>query len=168
MAWYHQVGAKILSKVPGLYEKLTMFFAGELPADVPESPWVPVDFDPFRARLMMITTGGGHAPEQPPFDMDDTRGDASYRWIERDQSEFEITHDYYDHSDADDDINCLYPLPLAKQLSGKNKIGPLVERHLSFMGHIEDPLVPELLHDTLPAMWDELSDRPDLVLLSPG
>lgn len=168
MAWYHQWGAKILEQFPWLYEKLTILAASDLPSGVPESPWTDVEKDPFDSRLMLVTTGGVHTPDQKPFDMADRRGDTSYRWIPSDQEDFDITHDYYDHADADEDITCLYPLPLVRTLSRENLVGPLVEKHLSFMGHIEDPLVPRLMNESLPGMWDELEDKPELVVLSPG
>jgi D-proline reductase (dithiol) PrdB len=168
MAWYHQYTAKLLGQFPWIYERLTLLFAGDLPAGVTESPWTPLSVNPVEARLMLITTGGVHRPDQTPFDMSDSRGDTSFRWIPRNQKSFDITHDYYDHSDADEDINCLYPLPLARRLSNQDLIGRLVERHPSFMGHIEDPIVPELMTESLPKLWEELEDRPDLILLSPG
>ncbi len=65
-------------------------------------------------------------------------------------------------------MNCLFPLELGHRLSESGLIGPMTDRHLSFMGHIEDPLVPRLLEESLPAMWEELDDRPGMVLLSPG
>ncbi len=168
MAWYHQWTANLLNCFPWLYEKLTLSMAGDVPVTVPEAPWTSADSDPFESDLMLVTSGGVHRTDQSPFDMTDSRGDPTLRWIPRDQTEFEITHDYYDHSDAEKDINCLYPLPLARKLSRAGLIGSLVSRHLSCMGHIEDPLLPELTFNQLPAMWDELADRPDLVLLSPG
>lgn len=168
MAWYHQITAKLLEQFPWLYEKITLSAAGEFPNDVPSSPWSNPPADPFSARIMFVTTGGVHTPRQTPFDMSDSRGDTSYRLIPRDQDEFEITHDYYDHRDADEDINCLFPLPLARTLSNNNLIGELADRHVSFMGHIEDPLIPELIDERMPALWEEIPDRPDLILLSPG
>ena len=168
MAWYHQISAKILEKFPGLYEWLTLKTAGEIPADLEKDPFVPYEHDPFDSRIMLITTGGVHTPEQTPFDMSDSRGDTSFRLIPRDQKVFEITHDYYDHSDADTDINCLFPLPLVRKLHKNDVMGEPVEHHVSFMGHIEDPLLPELINESMPSLWDELTDRPDLILLSPG
>lgn len=168
MAWYHQLTAKALSQFPWLYQKLTLLAASDVPVQTPTEPWTPVDQDPFDSRLLFVTSGGVHTPDQEPFDMEDSRGDASFRWIPRDLSDYEITHDYYDHADADEDLNCLYPLKLAQKLSNDDRIGSLTDRHLSFMGHIEDPLLPELVHESLPKAWDELEDRPELVVLSPG
>lgn len=168
MAWYHQWTAKLLEKMPWLYEKLTVMMSGDLPAGVPESPWREFEGDPFDSRLMLVTSGGVHKPDQEPFDVSDSRGDTSFRWVPVDQDQFEITHDYYDHADADEDINCLYPLPLLRSLSKAGLVGPLVYEHLSFMGHIEDPLLPEFVNESLPRMWDELKDKPELIVLSPG
>lgn len=168
MAWYHRIAARLLGTVPWLQERFTVRTAGGIPGEVPAAPWTSVSVDPGSARLMLATTGGVHRPDQDPFDMSDSRGDSSYRWIPRQQATFRITHDYYDHRGADRDVNCLFPLELGRRLSESGLIGPLTERHLSFMGHIEDPLVPVLMEESLPAMWEELEDRPGLVLLSPG
>lgn len=168
MAWYHRIAARFLETVPWLQERLTVRTAGGIPGEVPDAPWTPAPFDTRSARLMLATTGGVHRPDQEPFDMSDSRGDPSYRWIPRDQSSFRITHDYYDHRGADRDVNCLFPLELGRRLAESGLIGSLTDRHLSFMGHIEDPLVPALMEKSLPAMWEELDDRPEAVLLSPG
>lgn len=168
MAWYHRWTTKVLSRFPWLYRQMATMAAGEVPVDVPRDPWTPFEGDPFDADLMLVTSGGVHTPDQEPFDMQDSRGDASFRWIPRELDDYEITHDYYDHSDADEDLNCLYPLPLLRERLEGQVVGRLVDRHLSFMGHIEDPLLPELVHESLPKAWAELEDRPDLILLSPG
>lgn len=168
MAWYHRWTAHVLKQFPWLHRKLTLRAARDVPVGTPIEPWTPVEEDPFDARLMFVTTGGVHTPDQEPFDMEDSRGDASVRYIPRNLTDYEITHDYYDHGDADEDLTCLYPLKLARSLSDAGCIGPLTDRHLSFMGHVEDPLVPELIQETLPAVWNELEDRPELIVLSPG
>jgi D-proline reductase (dithiol) PrdB len=169
MAWYHQFMARFLDRVPFLRDWMTDQAAGHIPGEETlGTPFAPCEADPFGAKMMLITTGGVHTPDQEPFDMSSSEGDASYRLIPRDETDFAITHDYYDHRDADRDINCLFPLPLARQLHTHQLIGPLSLHHASFMGHIEDPLVPELIEEQLPRLWDELEDRPDLILLSPG
>ncbi|MFB6355242.1 MAG: hypothetical protein ABEJ65_01855 [bacterium] len=168
MAWYHQWTARILESIPGLYEWVTLKSAGNIPTSVPVTPWTQGPQNPFDRSTMFVTTGGVHTPDQTPFDMSDSRGDTSHRWIPKDQKDFQITHDYYDHSDADEDINCLFPLPLARKLSRINLIGPLTNRHLSFMGHIEDPLLPELMDEQLPKVWNQMNDCPESVVLSPG
>lgn len=168
MAWYHQVTAKILEAVPGLQEWLTVSAAGHIPKDLPEQPFSKPEVNPDNGRLMLITTGGVHTPTQTPFDMSDSRGDTSFRLIPREQDQFSITHDYYNHDDADEDINCLFPLPLVRQLINGGLLKGLTEQHVSLMGHIEDPLLPELIHERLPELWNTLADFPDLILLSPG
>lgn len=168
MAWYHRMISRALALVPGLGRKWAARAVGSLEVELPERPWTDDGVDPFKAEVMLITTGGVHRPDQPPFDMSDSRGDTSYRWIPSGTDTYQITHDYYDHRDADRDINCLFPLPLARRLSESEMIGSLTDHHLSFMGHIEDPLVPELVNERLPELWTELEDRPDLMVLSPA
>lgn len=168
MAWRHRLIAKVLNRFPGLAEKLTTRVVKSVDSELPAKPWQSLGRDPFEGKLMLLTTGGVHTPEQPPFDMSNHHGDTSFRWIPREETNFRITHDYYDHADADRDINCLFPLPLANRLSGEGLIGSLTSHHPSFMGHIEDPLVPDLIDKQLPKLRDRLEDRPDLVVLSPA
>ncbi len=172
MAWHHRLIAKVLNRFPSLAEKLTLRAVKSVASELPAKPWQPITQAPFQAKLMLVTTGGVHTPEQPPFDMGNSHGDTSFRWIPKNQSDFRITHDYYDHTDADADINCLFPLPLANRLSENGLIGSLTSHHPSFMGHIEDPLVPEFLDKRLPDFHsqfkDQLKDPPDLVVLSPA
>ncbi len=54
-------------------------------------------------RIAVITTGGVHLVDQAPFDMADPHGDPSYRIIPvgTPRSRLTITHNYYDHSDAE-------------------------------------------------------------------
>ncbi len=103
-------------------------------------------------RLALVTTGGVHLRTQPPFDMDDSRGDPTFRAIPTDTpaEQLMITHDYYDHRDAERDLNILFPLALGNELVARGALGGLGTSY-SFMGHIEPPHVETLLHCAPPA-----------------
>ena len=123
-----------------------------------------------QCRLAFITTGGVHLRSQPPFDMNDSRGDPSYRAIPADTpaEALTITHDYYDHSDAERDLNILFPLELGRELVARGAIGGLGTCY-SFMGHIEPPHVTTLLQQTAPAVAVQLrQEQIDAVLLTPA
>lgn len=126
---------------------------------------------PLRAcRLALVTTGGVHQRDQPPYDMADPRGDASYRVIPADtpRERLTITHDYYDHTDAERDLNILLPLERFRELAQAGHIGALGTCY-SFMGHIEPPHVATLLQQTAPQVAGRLKqERIDAVLLTPA
>lgn len=121
-------------------------------------------------RLALITTGGVHLRSQVPFDMADPRGDPSFRIIPAATaySELTITHDYYDHADAERDLNILFPMELVRELAGAEKLGGLGSCY-SFMGHIEPPHVETLLRRSAPQVAGMLKqERIDAVLLTPA
>ncbi|WP_298816523.1 glycine/sarcosine/betaine reductase selenoprotein B family protein [Chloroflexus sp.] len=134
-----------------------------------------VPFTPLRkplneCRLALVTTGGVHRRDQPPFDMVDPRGDPTYRRIPVDTplAELTITHDYYDHTDAEADLNILFPLELAQSLVRRGLIGSLATSY-SFMGHIEPPHLETLLRQTAPEVAMFLKqEQVDAVLLTPA
>lgn len=100
-----------------------------------------------RATLALITTGGFHAREDPPFNMADPTGDPSVREIDlaRPSSDFVITHDYYDHTDAAQDWDVVFPVRRARELAAEGVIRALHPRAYSFMGHLlDDTHIPAL------------------------
>ncbi len=122
------------------------------------------------ARFALVTTGGVHRRDQPPFDMVDPRGDPTYRRIPADTpaADLTITHDYYDHTDAERDLNILFPLALMRSLAQRGIIGGLADCY-SFMGHIEPPHLETLLRQTAPEVASFLKqEQVDAVLLTPA
>jgi D-proline reductase (dithiol) PrdB len=122
------------------------------------------------ARVALITTGGVHLGSQAPFDMADPRGDASFRSIPADAppERLRITHDYYDHRDAERDMNILLPMGLLRELVAAGRVGSLATCY-GFMGHIEPPHLETLLRTTAPQVAGMLTqERVDAVLLTPA
>jgi len=122
-------------------------------------------------RFSLITTGGIHLPDQPPFDMENPDGDASYRIIpgEVDTSEIVITHKYYNHTDADRDVNIIFPLDRFRKLKERGVIGDIAPRHFGFMGHIEGAQLPLLNEKTAPEVARMLiEDQVDVAFLTPA
>ena len=163
---YHLIG-HLYTRVPTLARRWGRRFNALTFAEVPFTPLR----KPLRAcRLALITTGGVHLREQPPFDMADPRGDPSYRAIPTDTSyaRLTITHDYYDHRDAERDLNILFPLELFRDLARGGHIGSLATCY-SFMGHIEPPHVETLLRVSAPEVASVLKqEQVDAVLLTPA
>lgn len=119
----------------------------------------------------MITTGGIHLDSQAPFNMRDPAGDPSFREIPADTppDHLVITHNYYDHSDAQRDINIVFPLEGVQLLKQSREIGDVNHRHFSFMGHITNHHVQTLINDTAPRVVAALKeDGVDIVILTPA
>lgn len=134
-------------------------------------PWTPLLKDPSDCRVALVTTAGVHLAGDRPFDMSDRRGDPSWREIpsETPDSRLTITHDYYDHRDADQDVGIVYPLERMRELVEAGEIGSLSPRGYGFMGHIGGPHLETLVSRTAPEVAHRLAaDEVDLVLLSPA
>lgn len=161
-------GGWAFSHIPGLRQLWARTTTGI--AEQVGVPWSPLG-KPLRAcRIALITTGGVHLRSQPPFDMSDTHGDPTYRDIAANTpySDLTITHQYYDHSDADRDLNILFPLQLVAELADRGVIGSLATSY-SFMGHIEAEHIDTLLERTAPEVTNRLKeDGVDAVLLTPA
>lgn len=135
-----------------------------------------IPFTPFTRRLAhatgaLITTGGIHLADQMPFDMSSPDGDPSYREIPGsvDPGEIVITHKYYDHSDADEDLNVIFPLDHLRDLANRGVIGALAPRHFGFMGHIDGDLVQTLNQESAPEVAAKLrADGVDFAFLTPA
>lgn len=135
-----------------------------------------IPFTPFtgtlrKARIAIVTTAGVHLSQQPPFDMENPDGDAGYREIPdaTDHSSLTITHKYYDHTDADKDLNVVFPRQRLQELAAEGIIGATGPRHFGFMGHIDGPLIQTLNEQTAPAVAGMLKqDQIDAVLLTPA
>ncbi len=121
--------------------------------------------------MALITTGGVHLKSQVPFDMLNPSGDPSYREIPADTpvERLTIAHNYYDHSDADRDLNVLFPLERLRELEQFGEVGKVNHRHFSFMGHITGQQIDVLVNETVPQVIDALvEDSVDAVLLTPA
>jgi D-proline reductase (dithiol) PrdB len=117
-------------------------------------------------RLALVTTGGVHLPEQPRFDIDDPRGDCSYREIPGSATDLTWTHAYY-RPDEGTDLDSVFPLWTLRELEREGVVGEIGPRHFSFMGAIHDP--GPLVGETAPEVAAKLADdRVDAVLLTPS
>ncbi len=136
-----------------------------------ETPWTPFTKELSRSKVALVTTAGVHLRGQRPFDMDDKDGDPSYREIPSsvDVSELTITHDYYDHSDADRDINIVFPLERLKELAVDGVIGGLAETNYGFMGHIDGRHIDTLVNKSAFEVAEAIGSADvDVVVLTPG
>jgi D-proline reductase (dithiol) PrdB len=160
--------ARVLTRYPTLFNR---WARGADIIQFEHSPWTKLSKGISQSRLALITTGGVHLRSQPPFDMEDPAGDPSFREIPADipVHDLKITHNYYDHSDADKDVNIVFPIVRIKDLKRTGDIGQTNHRHFSFMGHITGHLKETLINETAPRVAAELKkDGVDIVILTPA
>lgn len=134
-------------------------------------PWTPFNGRVARSRVALVTTAGVHLKSDPPFNMRDPAGDPGFRQIPADAApgSYTITHNYYDHTDADKDINVVFPFEVLGQMAASGEIGSVNHRHFSFMGHVLPPHIHPLMHKTAPQVAHLLKqDGVDIVLLTPA
>lgn len=147
------------------------FIDGIITIETEEVPWTPFKKTLAECNVAVITTAGIHHKDQPPFDMMDLNGDPSFRVIDSTlpTNSLMITHDYYDHSDADKDINIVFPIERLKELEAEKIIGKVAQTHYGFMGHIKGPHIRTLIDQSAPEVAERLKkDSVDVVLLTPG
>lgn len=159
--------AKVTTRFPGIGKRL---FSGSVEAQEPV-PWTPLQESLDRCRAALVTTAGVHHVDQVPFDMQDPDGDPSFRVIDgnRPVSDLMITHDYYDHADADKDINIVFPIARLKELAAGGGLGSVARYHYAFMGHITGRHIHTLVHQSAPEVARRLKEAgADVVLLTPG
>ncbi len=162
--------AVLITRFPGLFN-LEKYAEAEAPIVVKGIPWTPFTKGLSNSRVALVTTAGVHLKGQRPFNMRDPEGDATFRALPIDTpaSGYTITHDYYDHSDADRDINVVFPVDRLKELAKSSFIKEAAPVNFGFMGHITGPHVKTLMQKTAPEIARRLrKDAVDAVLLTPG
>jgi|TARA_B100000315_G_C14543353_1_gene572015 D-proline reductase (dithiol) PrdB len=84
------------------------------------------------------------------------------------EDDFQIHDSYYDHTDADRDINCIFPLQRLRELAEDGEIGALANRLWSgFMGRIYNR--SKVLEESGPAFAEELErDGVDILIAAPS
>lgn len=160
--------ARLFTRFPSLFRR---WVRKHQFVEFDDSPWVPFTGRIPDSRVALITTAGVHLKSDPPYDMHHAAGDPSFRKIPGDAKvdDLMITHNYYDHADADRDLNVVFPLERLRDLAQAGDIGSVSPRNFSFMGHIVPPHIHTLVHRTAPQVARMLEeDAVDLVLLTPA
>ncbi|MBI2305203.1 MAG: hypothetical protein HYU86_10740 [Chloroflexi bacterium] len=100
------------------------------------SPWTPMTKPLSRCRISIVSSGGVHLKSQPPFDGE--KNDLTFREIPKnvDVASLMITHNHYDHRDADRDVNCIFPIERFRDLEKEGFIGELAPTSYTLMGRI--------------------------------
>ncbi|RPI37900.1 MAG: hypothetical protein EHM54_01935 [Nitrospiraceae bacterium] len=160
--------AKAATAVPYIGKILTSSYH---PAEQRGIPWTPVVKRLRESSVSIVTTAGVHRRDQMPFNMKDPNGDPSLRAVDGAVSadDLMITHDYYDHKDADKDINIVFPIERLREFKKAGLIKAVSAVHFCFMGHILGSHIKTLTEVTAPEAAERLkSEGVDIVLLTPG
>ena len=166
--WKDRMFAKLFTRVPALVERWTKSHDFVINVD---TPWVPLRKDLKDSRIALVTTAGVHLRSQSPYDMEDREGDPTFREIPAVTriDDLMITHNYYDHQDADQDINVVFPIKRLKEFGAEGMIGQVAPRHFSSMGHILGRHIETLVNRTGPEVARMLkADGVDAVFLTPA
>lgn len=129
-------------------------------------PYTPRTRELKDSRIALVSTAGVHLRDQEPFNVD---GDNSWRLIPGDvqSSQLMVTHGHYDHHDADQDINCIFPIDRLRELAEAGVIGGVSDKHLGFMGYTQQ--LRDLYERAAPEMAKMiLRSKADAVLLTAG
>lgn len=133
-------------------------------------PFTPFERELSRSRIAIVTAAGVHLREQEPFNTADELGDLTFRLIspEVDTSELMVTHHHYDHTDADEDINVVFPLDALRDLAAEGIIAGLAAKHIGYMGYTMQ--LKAMYEGTAPQIANELDrgGRADAVVLTSG
>jgi len=114
------------------------------------SPWTEMQKPLAVTRLALLTSGGISSKDQEPFNPRAVN-DLSFREISTDTPyEKLILHsDAYDHRDALQDLNCVYPVKRLLELEESGFIGGLCQYAFTLgMGRLDK--VEELQKETVP------------------
>ena len=163
---------RLIASIFTMFPALARSAAAKVPPlSFDQTPWAPFGKPLAEARVALLTTAGVHMRSDTPFDMTDSTGDPTLRVVPSDAptAEMMITHDYYDHKDADKDINLVFPVERLREMATEGIIGGVTQRFFSFMGHIDQNHFPRFLEDELPKVAAMLKeDGADAVLITPG
>jgi D-proline reductase (dithiol) PrdB len=102
------------------------------------APLTPLNKPLSQCRIALLTSGGISETSSAPWNPD-SRNEFRLDTIpaEIDSDAFQIHDNYYDHSDAEVDINTVFPITRLRELAHSGVIGEVAPRHWSgFMGRI--------------------------------
>ncbi len=136
---------------------------------IQKTAWTPPKKPLNQCRVALVTSGGVYLRNQEPFDIVSDYGDWSYREIpsDTDPGDFMISDAHYDHSEPDEDINCIFPISHVWSLVRDGVIASVAKNFYTFMGFIPDP--GKLIAETAPQVAAKLvADHVDVVFLTPG
>jgi D-proline reductase (dithiol) PrdB len=134
-----------------------------------ELAWTPLRRPLAQCAVALVSTAGVRQRGQPPFDLMNEQGDATFREIPGDASvqEIVVEHSHYDTKDANEDPNVVFPLDRLRELASEGTIGAAGSLHIGMMGW--NPNGERVKREAAPAIARRLEDTgADVVILTPG
>jgi D-proline reductase (dithiol) PrdB len=133
-------------------------------------PFTPFDRELAKSTIAIVTAGGVHLKDQEPFNIADELGDLSFRIFDEDVdvSQLMVTHHHYDHTDADADINVVFPVEVLRDLKTEGFVGGVARKHVGYMGYTMQ--LKAMYEGTAPEIANEIDkgSRADAVVLTGG
>lgn len=133
-------------------------------------PFTPLDRELSKCSVALVTAAGVHQRDQEPFNIADELGDLTYRAIRGDiqASELMVTHHHYDHTDADRDVNVVFPIDALRALAAEGVIGEAAREHVGYMGYTMQ--LKQMYEQTAPAIAEyvDRTAKADIVVLTGG
>lgn len=133
-------------------------------------PFTPFEGTLSQAKVALISAGGVHRKDQEPFNIADELGDLTFRIIGADvqASDLMVTHHHYDHSDADQDINAVFPIDVLRDLVADGFVGAVAREHIGYMGYTMK--LKPMYEETAPhiAEYIDKKAKADVVVLTGG
>jgi D-proline reductase (dithiol) PrdB len=101
-----------------------------------DAPFAPMKKALKESRIGLISSCGVYQQDQFPFDPN--KNDLTFREIPTrvNPKELRFAHNFYDSSDARQDVNCVFPVERFRGLETEGFIGTFVSPAYSFMGRI--------------------------------
>jgi D-proline reductase (dithiol) PrdB len=131
--------------------------------------WTPLTKPLSECKVTLVTTGGIHLRTQEPYDVMKEDGDWSLREIPSDSppESLMITHTHYNHIDADQDVNCMFPIERLPELRDQGIIGSISDTFFGMMGWVPNPTTT--VRETIPKIVERAQvEGVDIALLTPG
>jgi D-proline reductase (dithiol) PrdB len=133
-------------------------------------PFTPLDRDLAKVTVALVTAAGVHRRDQEPFNIADELGDLTFRAIPGDANltDLMVTHHHYDHSDADQDLNVVFPLDILRELKSEGLIGEVAREHVGYMGYTMQ--LRRMYEETAPAIAEfiDKKSKADVIVLTGG
>ncbi|MEP6717521.1 MAG: glycine/sarcosine/betaine reductase selenoprotein B family protein [bacterium] len=133
-------------------------------------PFTPFDGELAKSTVALVTAGGVHLKDQEAFNIADELGDLTYRVIPEDvdAADLVVTHHHYDHSDADKDINVVFPIDVLRDLQHEGFIRGIAKKHVGYMGYTMQ--LKAMYEGTAREIANEIDkgSRADVVVLTGG
>ena len=133
------------------------------------APLTPMSKPLSACRVAMLTSGGVSRKDTHPFNPQ-ARNDLRLDAVASDTAAdfFVISDDYYNHADAERDINCIFPIERMRELAAERVIGEVAPHHYSgFMGRTYNRSA--VINEAAPALARHLHDENvDAFVMVPG